>query len=46
MEIQSDAVALIPADVAKNYNFLAFAKDGNVCMLPWFNRMIFKRSKL
>jgi type IV pilus assembly protein PilB len=29
MEIQSDAVSLIPSDVSKNYNFLAFAKDGN-----------------
>jgi len=29
MEIQSDAVALIPADVSKNYKFMAFAKDGN-----------------
>lgn len=30
IEIQQDAVSLIPVDVSKNYHFLAFAKDGNI----------------
>jgi type IV pilus assembly protein PilB len=28
LELQADAVSVIAADVAKNYNFIAFAKDG------------------